>query len=93
MSYIIAVAVQKICETHTFDRYQLSIADLAKNHFLACGNAKKRELDNNYTILETCVLKPFHGQKRKEKLFFRREVERTALSKSGTLQRCPCGGR
>ena len=57
MSYIIAVAVHKICETHTFDRYLLSIADLAKNHFLACGNAKKRELDNNFTILETCVLK------------------------------------
>ena len=57
MSYIIAVAVHKICETHTFDRYLISIADLAKNHFLACGNAKKRELDNNFTILETCVLK------------------------------------
>ena len=57
MSYIIAVAVHKICETHTFDRYLLSIADLAKNHFLACGNAKKRELDNNFTLLETCVLK------------------------------------
>ena len=57
MSYIIAVAVHKICETHTFDRYLLSIADLAKNHFLACGDAKKKELENNYTILETCVLK------------------------------------
>ena len=43
MSYIIAVAVHKICEIHTFDHYLLSIADLAKNHILACGNAKKKE--------------------------------------------------
>ena len=54
MSYIIAVAVHKICEIHTFDRYLLSIADLTK---MFVATQKKRELENNYTILETCVLK------------------------------------
>ena len=30
---------------------------------------KKRELENNLTIFETCVLNPFHGQKIKRKIF------------------------
>ena len=67
--YCSCCALDKICEIHTFNRCLLSIADLAKNHFLACGNEKKKELDNNYTILDTCVLNPFHGQKRKENFF------------------------
>ena len=45
---------------------------------------EKRELENNQTIFEICVLNPFHEQKIKENFFFRREVERTALSESGT---------
>ena len=32
---------------------------------------KKRELENHYTIFETCVLDPFRGQKVKENLFSR----------------------
>ena len=39
---------------------------------------KKKELENNLTIFETCVLNPFHGKKMQE------NVERTALSESGT---------
>ena len=30
---------------------------------------KKRELENNLTIFETCVLNPFHGQKMQENFF------------------------
>ena len=30
---------------------------------------KKRELENNWTIFETCALNPFHGQKVKENFF------------------------
>ena len=40
--YCSRCALDKICEIHTFDRCLLSIADLAKNHFLACGNEKKK---------------------------------------------------
>ena len=43
---------------------------------------EQRELENNQTFFETCVLNPFYGQKIKEKFFFR-EVERTTLSESG----------
>ena len=31
---------------------------------------KKRELENNKTIFEICVLNPFHGQKIKENCFW-----------------------
>ena len=30
------------------------------------------------------ALNPFHGQKKKKNLYYRQEVERTALSESGT---------
>ena len=44
---------------------------------------KRRELENNQTIFETCVLNPLRGQKIKENLFWRK-VKRTAFSESGT---------
>ena len=44
---------------------------------------KRRELENNQTIFETCVLNPLRGQKIKENLFWRK-VKRTAFIESGT---------
>ena len=42
---------------------------LAKNHFWLVATQKKKELENYWTIFETCVLNPFHGQKVKEHFF------------------------
>ena len=63
VSYIIAVAAPSTKSM----KITLSIAvytrGLAKNHFL-------RELEINQTIIEICVLNPFHGQKIRENFFW-----------------------
>ena len=56
---------------------------LAKKSFLALATQEKR-IGEQLNYFRTCVLNAFHGQKIKENFFFRREVERTALSESGT---------
>ena len=43
--------------------------------FIVATQKKKKELENNWNIFERCVLNPFHEEKRKRKLFFRKEVE------------------
>ena len=69
MSHIIAVAA---CWTKSV-KFTLSIAVhkgcLAKNYSWLMATPKKRELENNQTIFETCVLTPFRGQKIKLTLF------------------------
>ena len=45
---------------------------------------EQRELENNQTFFETCVLNPFYGQKIKEKFFF--EKSRGPLSARAALQ-------
>ena len=61
-------ALDKICEIYTFDRFPHGWS--GQKSFLACGHTKKKiELENNWTIFDTCVPNPFHGHKIKEKFF------------------------
>ena len=75
MSYIIAVTARSIA-VHT--------GGLAEKSILACGDTERRELDKNPTKFLRRVLKPFSRAKKIKENFIRREVERTALSESGT---------
>ena len=83
ISYIVAVAARWTKSV----KFTLSIAvhtgDLAKNLFQLVATHKKENWRTTKLFLKR-VLNPFHEQKIKEN-FFRRKVERTALSKSGTL--------
>ena len=67
MSYIVAVAARWTKSL----KFTLSIAadrgGLAKNNFLACGDAKKENWIEKKRI--ECVLNPFHRQKIKENFF------------------------
>ena len=82
VSYIIAVAAPSTKVVKITLSIAVYTGGPAKNHF-GLWRRKKRELENNQTTFEICVLNPFHGQK-KRKTFLGREVERTALSESGT---------
>ena len=72
-------------------KFKLSIVvhtgGLAKNQFWLAATRKKRELENNQTIFQTCVLNPFQGQKIKENFFLDGKsrgslLARTALNTS-----------
>ena len=68
--YIIATlrrgALDKNCEIFIFDRC-LHGGSSYKISFGPWGH-EKRELANDHTIFETCILNPFHGQKIKKNL-------------------------
>ena len=68
MSYIVAVAaLDKIFEIDTFDCCSLGWS--GQKSFFGLLRRKRRELENNLNIFETCVLNPFNGQKIKESFF------------------------
>ena len=68
--YIIATlrrgALDKSCEIFIFDRCLHGWS----SHKISFGlwGREKRELANDHTIFETCILDPFHGQKIKKNL-------------------------
>ena len=82
VSYVVAVAARWTKSL----KFTLSIAvhrgGLAKNHFWLAATQKKRIGEQLNDFWNMCP-KPFSWAKNKRKLFFRREVERTALAKSG----------
>ena len=52
-----------VCELTEYISIAVFTGGLAKNHL---WRREKRELENNQTIFEICLLNPFHGQKIKE---------------------------
>ena len=56
MSHIIAVAVPET----KYVKFTLLIADLAKNHFLACGDAKKKRIGEQLHYFGMCLKKKFN---------------------------------
>ena len=65
-----AILLQSLCAgQNLWNSIAVHTGVLAKNHFWLVATQKKKELENYWTIFETCVLNPFHGQKVKEHFF------------------------
>ena len=83
MSYIIAVAAPSTISMKITLSIAVYTGGLAKNHFWLVSTRKKRIRDQPNYFLNMCP-KPFSWAKNQGKPFFGWEVERTALSESGT---------